>query len=94
MRFLRALDRIRRSLAARDRWRSGKRDEPNLGDKGLSGPVVLDQAIDIYKKNTGTDPTTIDPESRHGKLLRAQPAPVVQCNVPQPLTPGQVESPA
>ena len=47
-------------------------NDPNLGDKGLSGRVVLEQAIEIYKKNTGIDPGTIDPASRHGRLLRAQ----------------------
>jgi hypothetical protein len=47
-------------------------NDPNLGDKGLSGRVVLEQAIEIYKTNTGTDPASIDPSSRHGKLLRAQ----------------------
>ena len=47
-------------------------NDPDLGDKGLSGHVVVEQAIEIYKKNTGTDPGTIDPNSRHGKLLRAQ----------------------
>ena len=29
-----------------------------------------------------------------GAPMKTLPAPVVQCNVPQPLTPGQVESPA
>ena len=47
-------------------------NDPNIGDKGLSGHVVLEQAIEIFKKTTGTDPATIDPSSRLGKLLRAQ----------------------
>jgi Protein of unknown function (DUF3365) len=47
-------------------------NDPNLGDKGLSGQVVLRQAVEIYKANTGTDPATIDPTSRHGRLLHAQ----------------------
>jgi archaellum component FlaG (FlaF/FlaG flagellin family) len=47
-------------------------NDPSLGDKGLSGKVVLQQAIEIYKKNTGTDPATINPESRLGRLLHAQ----------------------
>jgi hypothetical protein len=47
-------------------------NDPNVGDKGLSGQVVLQQALDIYKKATGTDPASIDPTSRHGRLLRAQ----------------------
>ena len=53
-------------------------NDPNLGDKGLSGHVVLEQAIEIYKKNTGTDPASIDPHSRHGKLLRAQMDSIVE----------------
>ena len=53
-------------------------NDPNLGDKGLSGQVVVEQAIEIYKKNTGTDPASIDPESRHGKLLRAQMDAIVE----------------
>jgi hypothetical protein len=47
-------------------------NDPNLGDKGLSGQVVLEQAVAIYKKTTGTDPASIDPASRHGRLLKAQ----------------------
>ena len=27
-------------------------NDPNLGDKGLSGQVVLQQAVEIYKKNS------------------------------------------
>jgi archaellum component FlaG (FlaF/FlaG flagellin family) len=53
-------------------------NDPNLGDKGLSGHVVLEQAIDIYKKNTGTDPASVDPGSRHGRLLRAQMDAIVE----------------
>ena len=53
-------------------------NDPNLGDKGLSGHVVLEQAIEIYKKNTGTDPASIGPDSRHGKLLRAQMDAIVE----------------
>jgi archaellum component FlaG (FlaF/FlaG flagellin family) len=53
-------------------------NDPDLGDKGLSGQAVLGQAIEIYKKNTGTDPASIDPESRHGKLLRAQMDAIVE----------------
>src|SRR5258708_21938979 len=46
-------------------------NDPNLGDKGLSGQVVLQQAIEIYKKTTGTDPATVDPASRLGRLLHS-----------------------
>jgi hypothetical protein len=47
-------------------------NDPNLGDKGLSGQVVLQQAIEIYRKTTGTDPASIDPASRLGRLLHFQ----------------------
>jgi hypothetical protein len=53
-------------------------NDPALGDKGLTGQVVLHQAVDIYKKNTGTDPQAVDPTSRLGKLLRAQMDAIVE----------------
>jgi hypothetical protein len=49
-------------------------NDPEIGDKGLSAKVVLDQAVETYKKNTGVDPMAIDPASRHGRLLRAMMA--------------------
>jgi hypothetical protein len=49
-------------------------NDPDIGDKGLTAKIVLDQAVEIYKKNTGVDPMTIDPASRHGRLLRAMMA--------------------
>ena len=53
-------------------------NDPNLGDKGLSGQVVLQQAIELYKKATGTDPASIDPASRLGRLLHAQMDAIVE----------------
>jgi hypothetical protein len=53
-------------------------NDPSIGDKGLSGSVVLQQALELYKKATGTDPATIDPASRHGRLLRAQMDAIVE----------------
>jgi cytochrome c553 len=53
-------------------------NDPNLGDKGLGGHVVLERDLEIYKKNTGTDPASIDPSSRHGRLLRAQMDAIVE----------------
>src|SRR3984893_1110683 len=47
-------------------------NDPSLGEKGLSGQVVLQQAVEIYKKTTGTDPASIDPASRLGRLLHFQ----------------------
>lgn len=51
-----------------------KINDPEIGDKGLTAKVVLDQAMDTYKKNTGVDPATLDPSSRHRRLLRAMMA--------------------
>jgi hypothetical protein len=53
-------------------------NDPNLGDKGLSGQVVLQQAVEIYKKTTGTDPSSIDPASRLGRLLHFQMDAIVE----------------
>src|ERR1700744_476907 len=53
-------------------------NDPNLGDKGLSGQVVLEQAIEIFKKNTGTDPASFDTASRQGRLLHAQMDAIVE----------------
>jgi hypothetical protein len=55
-----------------------KINDPELGDKGLSAKVVLEQAIEAYKRNTGLDPTTVDPNSRHGRLLRAMMASIAE----------------
>ena len=53
-------------------------NDPNLGDKGLTGQVVLQQAVEIYRKTTGTDPASIDPASRLGRLLHAQMDAIVE----------------
>jgi hypothetical protein len=53
-------------------------NDPDIGDKGLTGQVVLQQAVEIYKKNTGTDPASIDPASRLGRLLHAQMDAIVE----------------
>jgi hypothetical protein len=53
-------------------------NDPNLGDKGLSGQVVLQQAVEIYKKTTGMDSASIDPASRLGRLLHAQMDAIVE----------------
>jgi len=53
-------------------------NDPNIGDKGLTGHVVLQQAVEIYKKATGMDPAGIDPASRLGRLMRAQMDAIVE----------------
>ena len=52
-------------------------NNPELGDKHLSGQVVVDQAVKSYRQATGSDPTTTDPNSRQGRLLRAMMAAIV-----------------
>jgi hypothetical protein len=46
-------------------------DDPEVGDKQLTGEVVIDQTVKTYLTRTGVDPRKIDPVSRHGRLLRA-----------------------
>jgi archaellum component FlaG (FlaF/FlaG flagellin family) len=52
-------------------------NNPELGDKHLSGQVVLNQAVKGYAKATGSDSTKIDPNSRQTRLLRAMMASIV-----------------
>jgi|SRR5438552_1923902 len=47
-------------------------NDPRFGDKGLSVGALLEQAREIYRATTGVDPATLDPASRHGRLLRVQ----------------------
>jgi hypothetical protein len=47
-------------------------NDPDRGDKGLSGDVVLAAAVENYKKATGIDPLSISPTSREGHLLRSE----------------------
>src|SRR4051794_41228483 len=44
-------------------------NDPNLGPKGLDGATVLARSVEIYQKATGVDPLTVEPSSRHGRLL-------------------------
>jgi hypothetical protein len=53
-------------------------NDPQQGDKHLTGEVVLDEAVAKYKQNTGVDPKTVDPGSRQGRLLRAMMAAIVE----------------
>ena len=47
-------------------------NDPKLGDKGLSGATLIERTREIYRTTTGVDPATVDPASRHGRLLRVQ----------------------
>jgi hypothetical protein len=53
-------------------------DDPKLGDKGLGGGALIEQTREIYRKATGVDPSTVNPASRHGRLLRAQMDAIVE----------------
>jgi Protein of unknown function (DUF3365) len=55
-----------------------KIDDPAVGDKGLTGRIVLDLAIQKYKATTGVDPTSIDPKTRQGMLLQAMMDAIVE----------------
>jgi hypothetical protein len=47
-------------------------NDPNVADKGLSGDVVVAKTAAQFTKQTGTDPGTIDPQSRLGRLIGAE----------------------
>jgi hypothetical protein len=47
-------------------------DDPTLGDKGLTGRVVLDLTRHIYQSETGHDPYDTASDSREGILLRTE----------------------
>ena len=45
-------------------------NDPTIGFKGLDGKTVLAQSGKLYQAVTKVDPLTIDPNTRHGKLIR------------------------
>ena len=47
-------------------------NDANLANKGFDSKTVLNEAIKIYHGADGVDPLSIDPNSRHGKLIRMQ----------------------
>jgi hypothetical protein len=53
-------------------------NDPAVGDKGLTGDVVLAKALDRYRESTGTDPRALDGTSREGRLLAAQMAAIAE----------------
>ncbi len=53
-------------------------NDPNLGDKHLTGQKVLADAVALYRKNTGVDPEAIDKTSRKGRLLHAMMSAIIQ----------------
>src|SRR5262249_10815698 len=59
-RSLAAMLRAGRTVISRHQ---GQINNPDIGDKGLGGKVVLMEALGIYKEMTGEDPESIDPKS-------------------------------
>ena len=53
-------------------------NDPNLGDKHLTGEAVLNQAVELYTKATGVDPRKTDVSTRQARLLRAMMAAIVE----------------
>ena len=53
-------------------------NDPNIGEKGLTGAKVLAETVRGYKETTGVDPTTLDQSTRQGRLLRAQMDAIVE----------------
>lgn len=47
-------------------------NDPNIGDKGIDGKMVLAEATAIYLQVTGAGPAAIDPSTLQGKLIRMQ----------------------
>lgn len=47
-------------------------NDPAKGDKGLTAAFVLNEASANYKAAMGVEPTSYDPASRQGRLLKAQ----------------------
>jgi hypothetical protein len=47
-------------------------NDPNVGDKGLTGDRMLGEIKAAYREATGEDPDSVDPQSKRGRLLRAQ----------------------
>jgi hypothetical protein len=46
-------------------------NDPDIGDKGLTGDVVLAAALERFEQLANVDPMSVDPDSREGRLLRA-----------------------
>jgi hypothetical protein len=57
-----------RSVVARHQ---GLINDATIGDKGLSGTVVLDQTVADFRKTTGIDPEALESASRDARLLAA-----------------------
>lgn len=63
--------RAARAVIAAEQYRI---NDPSVANKGLTGEVVLAEAIERFQEATGTDPRAVDPNSRLGQLFQAQMA--------------------
>jgi hypothetical protein len=72
---LAAMLRAGRTVVSRNQERI---NNPAIGDKGLTGKVVLEQAVKIYQETTNSDPLKADVSTRHGRLLRVQMDSIVE----------------
>lgn len=64
-----------RSIISRNQERI---NDASIGDKGLTGEIVLQESLRIYQEQTGVDPRSIDATSRHGRLLRVMTESIVE----------------
>jgi len=64
-----------RSIISRNQERI---NDASIGDKGLTGEIVLSEALRIFQEKTGIDPRSIDASSRQGRLLRAMTESIVE----------------
>jgi hypothetical protein len=53
-------------------------NDPDKGDKGLTGQVVLAKTLTIYRDASGTDPMTMGATTRQGRLMHAQMDAIVE----------------
>jgi Protein of unknown function (DUF3365) len=53
-------------------------NDPTGGDKGLTGEVVLEEAITRFQRDNDLDPRTVDPDSRLGQLFQAEMAAITE----------------
>jgi hypothetical protein len=72
---LAAMLRAGRTVISRNQERI---NNPDIGDKGLTGKVVLDQAVKLYQEATNSDPAKVDRSTRHGRLLQIQMDAIVE----------------
>jgi hypothetical protein len=53
-------------------------NDPTIADKGLTGDLVLGEALTTFEESTGLDPKKVDPGSRLGRLLQAQMSAIIE----------------